>query len=922
MNMTAANGLRVLRRVTGIGTAASLALALLTAGSVLAAVAGPRQAQATGARALRQTIGGLPPLDQNIVVAGNWSEISVLLEASTYAQDQLGSVNFTSADLADTTTHLRRDFGTGPLPLAAQSADWAGMTAAPYSVSPMLPILDGIPAELEVAYRYPVASHVRLVAGTMPDTSSGPILRVVVTTQTARVFGLQPGSRLVIDVPSSTDAGQIIPVELEVTGIVAPTDPASSFWGADPLLPRPSLEYLSSGDVWQGAVIADPGEAALLQSIFGVPGLTMKWVLPINAARVQGQAQALASQVSTITNRAPGLAGDRGLAPMAEALTVSSGLVQPLAGLVQASNGVNVLLWMVYVGLAVAGVVVLLLATRMIAGRRSAELTLYQARGASLVQVFLLGFRGAAVVCLPAGALAWAVAVLLVPGAAPAGPAAWWPGILTLTLATAGPAVAAVWQHRSPQRVRRRRRKGWETRVVFEVTACLAAIGGIVIARTQTGAGDLYASAAPVLVAVPVVIVVLRLYGVLLRGLARVSARQRGVIGFVGITRAAQATATLALPAMTIVLAVTVAAFTGMVRDAVVRGETALSWQATGADAVVAAPFSINTLESLISPSAVRAIAAVPGVQHAATALVVPLRTPGGEEISAIVVDPASYAALVRSTEGFSPVNPALLTPTRGQAATPVLASPQAAADLGGQAGGAIISQQGLPALRLKVTGQLQSTPAFPAGGAFVVLPLSAIGSIGTSTPVNLMLLTGPSIDMSRLSAAVQATARGAGAPSITSRSAALQELAGAPLQQGTFVLFTLAIGYAAALALVVILLELALGAADRELAMARLAAMGLANGQRGLLAAFEVLPAVAASAVAAVACAVALPRIVAPAINLSVFTQSPAPVPLRPDLASFVLPLAGILVVTVIALAYEIRSGRGHSVAATMRAS
>jgi putative ABC transport system permease protein len=919
--MTAANGLRVLRRVTGIGTAASLALALLTAGSVLAAVAGPRQAQATGARALRQTIGGLPPLDQNIVVAGNWSEISVLLEASTYAQAQLGSVNFTSADLADTTTHLRRDFGTGPLPLAAQSADWAGMTAAPYSVAPMLPILNGIPAELEVAYRYPVASHVRLVAGTMPDASSGPILRVVVTTQTARVFGLQPGSRLVIDVPSSTDAGQIIPVKLEVTGIVAPTDPASSFWGADPLLPRPALEYLSGGDVWQGAVIADPGEAALLQSIFGVPGLTMKWVLPINAARVQGQAQALASQVSTITNRAPGLAGDRGLAPMAEALTVSSGLVQPLAALVQASNGVNVLLWMVYVGLAVAGVVVLLLATRMIAARRSAELTLYQARGASLVQVFLLGFRGAAVVCLPAGALAWAVAVLLVPGSAPAGPAAWWPGILTLALATAGPAAAAVWQHRPPQRVRRRRRKSWETRVVFEVTACLAAIGGIVIARTQTGAGDLYASAAPVLVAVPVVIVVLRLYSVLLHGLARVSARQRGVIGFVGITRAAQATATLALPAMTIVLAVTVAAFTGMVRDAVVRGETALSWQATGADAVVAAPFSLNTLESLISPSAVRAIAAVPGVQHAATALVVPLRTAGGQEISAIAVDPASYAALVRSTEGFSPVNPALLTQSRGQAATPVLASPQAAADLGGQAGG-VISQQGLPALRLKVTGQLQSTPAFPAGGAFVVLPLSAIGSIGGSTPVNLMLLTGPSIDMSRLSAAVQATAGGAGAPSITSRSAALQELAGAPLQQGTFVLFTLAIGYAAALALVVILLELALGAADRELAMARLAAMGLANGQRGLLAAFEVLPAVAASAVAAVACAVALPRIVAPAINLSVFTQSPAPVPLRPDLASFVLPLAGILVVTVIALAYEIRSGRGHSVAATMRAS
>ena len=97
---------------------------------------------------------------------------------------------------------------------------------------------------------------------------------------------------------------------------------------------------------------------------------------------------------------------------------------------------------------------------------------------------------------------------------------------------------------------------------------------------------------------------------------------------------------------------------------------------------------------------------------------------------------------------------------------------------------------------------------------------------------------------------------------------------------------------------------------------------MGLTDGQRLLLAAFEVFPAIAASAVAAVACAIALPRLVAPAINLSVFTQSQTPVPLRPDFASFVLPLAGLLAVTVIALAYEIRSARGHGVAVTMRAS
>ena len=55
-------------------------------------------------------------------------------------------------------------------------------------------------------------------------------------------------------------------------------------------------------------------------------------------------------------------------------------------------------------------------------------------------------------------------------------------------------------------------------------------------------------------------------------------------------------------------------------------------------------------------------------------------------------------------------------------------------------------------------------------------------------------------------------------------------------------------------------------------------------------------------------------------AIDLSVFTASRAPVPLRTDFAAFLLPLAALLAITAIALAYEIRSGRRRG-AATMRA-
>jgi putative ABC transport system permease protein len=901
-----------------MGIAGSLAFALLTGGCLLAATAGPREVQATGERALEQTMTAVAPADRDIVVSSTWGSIKATLQAAPFS-DAL-----TEADIEEgVATQLRGDFGAGPLRLTPPSTDWMGLTAAPSDVIPRLPTLEGIPGELEVDYRYPLGGNLRLVAGSMPDTAPSPTstettetfhLQVVVTPQTARQFGLRPGSQLPVGAPQSvsTAAGKRAAVDLDVTGIVEPANPDSSFWAADPLLPAPTLDGVGGGESWDGGVIADPGEFYTMLQIFGDAGLRVQWDFPTSITSQPGQPQAVFNQANQIVSQTPQLTGAAAL--LSKDLTVSYGLVQPLAAFISALTAVNAVLWLVYVGLAVAGIVTLLLAALMIADRRSAELTLLRARGASLWQLFSLGSRGAALACVPAAALAWAGAVLLVPAAGPAGPARWWPGIAMLAFAVLSPGAVGTWQHRLRRRRPVRRRRRWLPRVTFEVTACAAAIGGIAVFRAQAGQADLYTSAAPVLVAVPTVIIALRLYQVLLRGLARASARERGLIGFLALTRAAQAPLTLALPAMTLVLALTVAAFTGMARDAVVSGETAASWQTTGADVVVAAAGELG-----ISPPAVRAVVSVPGVQHAASAVTVPVTVDAGSQVvTVIVVDPASYAALVASTPGFSPVNAALLSQPGGQGAVPVLASPQAAAFLGGRHGSSIVAQQGLPALRVRVAGQLQSTPALPAGGAFVVLPRSAIRG-GSVPSANLILLTGPSIDLRRLNAVVQATIPSIDGPTVTTRSAALQELTGAPLQQQTFVLFTLAIAFAAALALAVLLLELALGAADREVTTARLATMGLTEGQRVRLVALEVVPSIAASAVAAAVCAVALPRLLAPAIDLSVFTHSQAPVPLRADFASFTLPLAGLLVITIIALAYEVRSGRGDAV--TMRA-
>jgi hypothetical protein len=137
-----------------------------------------------------------------------------------------------------------------------------------YNVLTALPSLEGLAAKLEVTYRYPVADHLRLVAGSMPDTAPQPTsnssqeiydLQVVVTPQTARKFALRPGSQLTIGgLLNITMPGTLTAVRLDVTGIVEPADPGSSFWTADPLLEAPALDRVGGGATWEGAVIADP----------------------------------------------------------------------------------------------------------------------------------------------------------------------------------------------------------------------------------------------------------------------------------------------------------------------------------------------------------------------------------------------------------------------------------------------------------------------------------------------------------------------------------------------------------------------------------------------------------------------------------------------------------------------------------------
>lgn len=920
-----------LGRLTGMRLIATTALALLTCGAVFAVTAGQREDLATRTAAVRQTIAATPRLSRSIAVSGPWTSLSGAL--SLASSPNRGARLLTGNQLTEIAGQLRGHLDQGIVRLAPPAGDQLSLT------TPVLPVQStlGTPyaVRLEVSWRQPFSAEMRLVSGHFPvlvPPASVPVPKqpyrllqgeslprfyaprvpVVVTSQTAAAFGLHPGSAIVVAPPETAFNGTNGPVTLEVTGIVAPRDPSALFWVSDTTMLKPDLEQIGPlENVWYGGVFAGPSGLAAIQEDWGPDGETAQWLLPLAASAPSGdQVRPLYDALNRLSSQAEPLTGD--VAPLAPDLTTAPNLLPVLRSFLATEQAVDTLLWLLYVSLAVACLVVFALTARMIALRRSDELAVCRARGASLRQIMVTTALGAALACVPAAVAGAGLAMLIVPGSAPGG--GWRGAVAVLAVAVCAPPVAAAWQQRlTVRRSRPREARGWG-RLVAEGTAIAVSIAGLIVFRqqgVQSGTGvNLYTSAAPVLIAIPVVIVVLRVYPLMLRAALRGAVRLAGAPAFLGLARAARTRLTPELPAFALVLALSVTAFAGMVRSAVSSGDVKASWRATGADATVIAS-SLGITNAMIGPAALRDASSARGVTHAAALWKATWTTPDGAQLTGLVVDPASYATLVAGTQTFPQVPAGRLRTAPAGTPQPVLASPDAAADMGsGVTTLTAFADADVSPVRVRVAGLLSATPALPGGGAFVIIPLSAMRvTANPAVPIgfNELLLTGTHIDKARVRAVVRDMVGPFGL--VTFRSDLLNSLTTAPLQHGTFLLFALALAVAAGLGLAVMLLELALGAAEREETLARLATMGLAEGQRARVVALEVLPAVAAAAVAAWTCAVALPRVVGPAIDLSVFTGSSAAVVLSPDAASVGVPIAGLLALAAAALAIEIRS-------------
>ncbi|OWA09833.1 hypothetical protein B9W64_24275 [Streptomyces sp. CS159] len=777
-----------------------------------------------------------------------------------------------------------------------------------------LPRPDGLPAEMVLAAPQGLGDHARLRSGRLPRVAGGRAgsstteLEAAVTEETARTLHMRAGS--VVRLPGHRE------LTVRVTGIVVPERPDGAYWSVDPVLRSPSLRRAPgppgapAPTYWVGGLLLAP-EAA--PALLGSAPVIRYWHLAPDPDALHGRdLDGLASAVAALES-GPGLQRLHAtVSPLADATT---GLDDVLTTYGRLRGDIGPLVAVAASGAGTVAAVVLLMAGGLAGDRRRAELALLRARGASVRGLAGRLLAETAVVAVPAGALGLGVALLALPGARLL-PALWAAVAVTAVACLALPLRAAAAHHRV--RVHDDRRdaaspRASRRRTVAELTVVVLALGAVEVLRRRgatDGAGGPVAMA-PVLVGVIAALVLVRVYPLPLRGLARPARRLRGAVGPLALARAGRTSASTVLPLLALLTAFTVAAFGGSVLGGVADARDRAALLAVGADA------RVEAVEALPSGLSAR-LGEAPGVREVTEAGVDYLaKTPDdGQSLPLAGVAPGAYAALAgRTGLGAFPAG-RLTRPDgaggdSGNAVLPALASPAVAERFGDRAFRLRLADGGVATLRIVLVRD--RTPAV-YGDDFLVVDRAGLPA--GAAPPNVLLLTGDDLD----AGALRRAAGDAGAVHL--RSEERDSYVDSPLQSGAERVYTAAVAAGAGYAALALLLSLASTAPERAALLARLRTMGLTRAQGRRLLVLESLPQALPAALSGVLTGWAAVRLLSPGIDLTTIAMSTTASPvgraeLRTDPWSLAVPAVAVLVLAVgVAALQAWWSGRRGAVA------
>ena len=151
-------------------------------------------------------------------------------------------------------------------------------------------------------------------------------------------------------------------------------------------------------------------------------------------------------------------------------------------------------------------------------------------------------------------------------------------------------------------------------------------------------------------------------------------------------------------------------------------------------------------------------------------------------------------------------------------------------------------------------------------------------------------------------------------------RDTALSALTSEPLPAAARAAITESAAAAAAFSMLILLISLLMSAPSREANLARLATMGLGRRQSRWLVGLETLPQVVAAIAGGVASAWVLGPLIAPSISLSALTGSAGGTAITTEPLPLVGCAAGLIVLSVLALAVQFLIARRRGVARPLR--
>jgi putative ABC transport system permease protein len=698
-----------------------------------------------------------------------------------------------------------------------------------------------------------------------------------------------------------------------LSGTYEPRDPDDPHWQHSPY--GAELATFFDGNVGTTARAAaylapgNPGSLPLTGS------RQFRLWFPLAAADVPGdQVGELTAQLNGLTAAetpvTPGPAPDNALVPE---LTVrfSSEVFDTLSDLAAGQRATASVLAVVVAGPVGVALAVVALGARLIVQRRRTALALTLARGGSDRQVrTVLAAEGAAL-GLPAAALGYVAAGLVVPGTT------GWPEWLLTVLVGLVPAVAlalspmssALREQRSDLGTTRSRAR-WVVEVAVVALAALAVWR--LLDRGPAGVGadgdtgvDPLVAATPVLLALAACVVTLRLYPLPVHTLVRRYRARPSLTPFLGAARAVRDPAGGLVPALAVVLGVSVAIFSTVLAGTISNGAERAAWAQTGAQVRLTGPLVTEDLVETIGRTP--GVAAVARVTEASRTVDL-TGDATAQGVTAYIVDDtlADVHALAPLVE---PLPPDLYAP----------ASPPPVLTGGEVSDGEMVVVSGLGSAR--VVGQLADLPGVSSDREFVVVTRSAWESAGGSTPVGTVALVGVE---SSAEADTVADALAEVVPNalVETPQQQLDDFRAAPVTSGLTWLLAAAVGLTAVLTVIAILVVQLIGAPGRARVLAVLRTLGLPRRAGQTLTAWELGPLVATALVVGGVLGLAVPWLILQAVDVRGLTGGLAQPTLHLDPVALGLVTLGVvgtvaLAVTVSAaiagrtdLAQQLRAG------------